>query len=82
VETESYAIALIAMLASVIGAFLYLRIMVSVWLEDEESTTEIPRVPFLTGATVAVSAAFTLVIGFAPGWLLDTTRQVIQLAGR
>ncbi len=33
VEQESYAIAIIAMVAAVIAAFLYLRIMVSMWLE-------------------------------------------------
>ena len=82
VETESYAIAIIAMLASVIGAFLYLRIMVSAWMEDTEGEDAAPPVPFLSGLAVTAAAAFTLVVGIVPGWLLDATRQVITLAGR
>ncbi len=40
VEQRSYAIGIIAMVAAVIAAFLYLRIMVNVWLEpaDDESS--------------------------------------------
>ncbi|MFM1839648.1 MAG: NADH-quinone oxidoreductase subunit, partial [Actinomycetota bacterium] len=41
VSTESYVLAVVAMLAAVIAAFLYLRIMVSMWLSESESTREI-----------------------------------------
>lgn len=82
VETRSYAIAIIAMLASVIGAYLYLRIMVSAWMEDAEGEGAAPQVPFLSGLAVTVAVVFTLVVGVVPGWLLDATRQVITLAGR
>ena len=37
VEEHSYAIAIIAMVAAVIAAFLYLRIMVSMWVTDPEA---------------------------------------------
>ena len=37
VEERSYAIAIIAMVASVIAAFLYLRIMISMWVSEPES---------------------------------------------
>ena len=82
VRTHSYAIAIIAMLASVIGAYLYLRILVSAWLEDAEGEDATPRVPFLSGLVVVAAAAFTLLVGIVPGWLLDATRQVITLAGK
>jgi NADH-quinone oxidoreductase subunit N len=82
IETRSYAIAIIAMLASVIGAYLYLRIMVSAWMEDGEGTDAAPRVPFFSGLAVTAAVVFTLVVGVVPGWLLDATRQVITLAGR
>ena len=39
VDEESYALAIIAMLASVIAAFLYLRIMVSAWILEPPTTT-------------------------------------------
>ena len=82
VANHSYAIAIIAMLASVIGAYLYLRIMVSAWMEDAEGEGAAPHIPFLSGLVVAAAAAFTLLVGIVPGWLLDATRQVVALAGK
>ena len=82
VEVNSYAIAIAAMVASVIGAFLYLRIMVSVWLEEETAENTPIQVPFLTGLAVAIAAIFTIAIGVVPGWLLDATQQVAALTGR
>ena len=82
VEVNSYAIAIAAMVASVIGAFLYLRIMVSVWLEEETAENTPIQVPFLTGLAVAMAAIFTVAIGVVPGWLLDATQQVAALTGR
>ena len=72
VQAESYAIAIAAMVAAVIGAFLYLRIMVSMWL-DEPSSTDAITVPKATGAVVVVAVAFTLFVGVFPGWLLDAS---------
>ena len=43
VEEHSYAIAIVAMVASVIAAFLYLRIMVSMWVTEPESDRRQPR---------------------------------------
>jgi len=80
VEEESYAIAIIAMVAAVIAAFLYLRIMVSVWLQEGEQSTEQEPVPFSTGLAVAASAVFTLGVGVWPGWLLDAADTVTQYA--
>jgi NADH-quinone oxidoreductase subunit N len=80
VEVDSYAIAIIAMVSAVIAAFLYLRIMVSMWLEDPADGAERPRVPFSAGVTIASAAAFTLVVGIVPGWLIDAADTVTQYA--
>ncbi len=85
VEERSYALAVIAMLSAVIGAYLYLRIMISVWLTEttsEDDATEPVRVPLLTGVAVVACVAFTLVVGFFPGWLIDASDTVVELAGR
>jgi NADH-quinone oxidoreductase subunit N len=79
VDVESYAIAVIAMVAAVIAAYLYLRIMVSMWVGDEASESVV-RIPFAMGATIAVSVAATLVLGVFPGWLIDAADQVTQYA--
>jgi NADH-quinone oxidoreductase subunit N len=75
VESESYAIAVVAMVGAVIGAFLYLRIMVSMWMED--ATDESPiEIPVAVGVVLGVSVAFTLVIGFFPDMLINAARLV------
>ena len=76
VDEHSYAIALIAMVSAVIAAFLYLRIMISMWVTEPEAGDDARgavRVPALLGVAIGLSVAFTLVIGFFPGWLIDIT---------
>ena len=61
------------MLASVIAAFLYLRIMVSTWMVDagRRRRLEPVPVPFATGLAIAAAVGFTLLVGIFPEWLLD-----------
>ena len=80
VEEESYALGIIAMLAAVIAAFLYLRIMVNVWLEGGSDDAEVEPVPVSTGLAIVAAAAFTLFVGVWPGWLLDAAETVTQYA--
>ncbi|HUF96644.1 MAG TPA: NADH-quinone oxidoreductase subunit N [Ilumatobacter sp.] len=80
VAQDSYAIAVIAMLAATIAAFLYLRIMVHVWLMPSEADVVHESVPFSTGFAIAASAAFTLFVGVWPNWLLDAADTVNQYA--
>lgn len=77
VDAESYAIAITAMVAAVVAAYLYLRIMVSMWLEDpaDDSPLEVPRI---VGAVVGLAVAFTLLVGFLPGWLLNATESLAR----
>ncbi len=74
VEEKSYAVAIIAMVAAVIAAYLYLRIMISMWISDPEAgddDREAVRVPALLGVAIGLSVAFTLAVGFYPSPLLD-----------
>ena len=80
VAEESYAIAIIAMVAAVVAAFLYLRIMVSMWLEQGAESTEQEAVPFSNGLALFGAAAFTLFVGVWPNWLLDAAQDVTQYA--
>ena len=77
VEEHSYALAIVAMVASVIAAYLYLRIMVSMWVTEPEPADaglETVRVPLWTGVALAVSVGFTLAIGLFPGWVIDAAK--------
>ena len=79
-DSESYAVAIVAMVASVIAAVLYLRIMINMWLADPEAgdeSREAVRVPFTAGVVVALGAIFTLFAGVFPGWLIDATRDAV-----
>ncbi len=84
VDVESYAIALIAMVAAVIAAYLYLRIMISMWLADPETDDgrrEVVQVPPAAGLALAAAVVFTLLVGVFPGWLVDASERVLALAG-
>jgi NADH-quinone oxidoreductase subunit N len=77
VEEKSYAIAVVAMVASVIAAFLYLRIMVSMWIAEPESGDEARepvRVPLGSGLAIAAAVGFTLFVGVFPGWLVEASK--------
>jgi NADH-quinone oxidoreductase subunit N len=80
VEEHSYALALVAMVASVIAAFLYLRIMISMWVSEPETgddRREPVRVPGWTRFALILSVGFTLVVGFFPGWLIDAANVAV-----
>ena len=83
VEANSYAIAIIAMVAAVIAAFFYLRLIVTMYSADETAaagdgaTDDEPerlRIPIGAGAALALALAFTVVVGFLPEVVLDFAR--------
>jgi NADH-quinone oxidoreductase subunit N len=80
VSDRSYALAIVAMVASVIAAVLYLRIMISMWLADPQSGDEsrpLVSIPWTAGSVIFAAALFTLVAGVWPNWLIDASRDVI-----
>ena len=83
VDSRSYAIALIAMLAAVVAAFFYLRIVITMYSavdgEDETATPARLPVPFGAGLVVAAAVAFTLVAGIVPQPFFDFARDATLL---
>jgi NADH-quinone oxidoreductase subunit N len=78
VSTESYVLAVLAMVSAVIAAYLYLRIMVSMWLAEPSSAR---RTVSLTGrVTLAAAVAITLVLGVVPTYLLRLSESLTSLA--
>jgi len=79
VDARSYWLALVAMLSAVIGAYLYLKIVVAMYMaEPEESATARAGgghrpTPFGAGLGLTVAALGTLLFGFLPGLLDDVT---------
>ncbi len=73
-DERSYAIAIIAMVSAVIAAYLYLRIMISMWIADPEAgddARETVRVSWSSRMAIGLAVGFTLLVGFFPGWLID-----------
>jgi NADH-quinone oxidoreductase subunit N len=81
VEEESYAIALIAMLAAVIAAFFYLRLVLVMYSTDDEVATARIPVPFSAALAVVATVGFTLLAGFpvASGAFFEFARDATLL---
>ena len=64
-----------AMLAAVIAAFLYLRIMVSMWLSDpaDDAPVSISR---SAGLAITLAVATTLIVGILPSQLINLTKSL------
>ena len=77
VNSGSYVLAIVAMVSAVIAAFLYLRIMVSMWLNAPADESPL-KIPIASGLAIAFAVVVTLVVGFVPGWLLDAARDLAQ----
>ncbi len=83
VDEHSYALATIAMVSAVIGAFLYLRILISVWLADAEvgdEKREAMHIPISTGAAILLCVGFTIYVGVNPEWLIQASDRVVLVA--
>jgi NADH-quinone oxidoreductase subunit N len=79
VSTESYVLAVLAMVSAVIAAYLYLRIMVSMWLAEPSSNAP-PSVTLAGRVTLATAVAITLVLGVLPTYLLRLSDSLTSLA--
>lgn len=75
VDAESYVIAVVAMVGAVIGAFLYLRIMVSMWMEESTDSSDIV-IPRPVAVVIGASIVAALVVGFFPDLLLDASKLI------
>jgi NADH-quinone oxidoreductase subunit N len=74
VDAGSTWLAVLAMVASVIAAYLYLRIVVSMYMESEEGDERVGRhirVPFAAGLAIGVAVLVTVVVGLFPSLLAD-----------
>ncbi|MEA3077222.1 MAG: NADH-quinone oxidoreductase subunit [Actinomycetota bacterium] len=84
VQSRSYALALIAMLAAVIAAFFYLRVILTMFSpaegDDDESAVPAPLpVPFGVGLVLVSAVGFTLLAGILPSVFIEFARNATLL---
>ena len=83
-DANSYAIAIIAMLISVVGAFFYLRLILRMWAGgddnagdhadgqgDDNAVAAQIRMPVATQLAIATAFAFTIAVGILPQTIID-----------
>jgi NADH-quinone oxidoreductase subunit N len=89
IDARSYWLALVAMLSAVVSAYIYLRLVFTLYtdrppLAEGEERTPI-RVPWTAGLAVAIAVVITIGIGIVPGPLDDVARDavpaLVELAG-
>jgi NADH-quinone oxidoreductase subunit N len=85
VDADSYALAILAMLAAAVSAYLYLRIVVTMYMStaegEEPAARERVAVPVLARISLAVALAVTVLFGLLPGpaidWADDATLETV-----
>jgi NADH-quinone oxidoreductase subunit N len=84
VSTESYVLAVLAMVSAAIAAYLYLRIMVSMWLSEQTADAPVASMPYelsmSSRITLGLAVAITLLLGIVPTWLLDVGDSLYAIA--
>jgi NADH-quinone oxidoreductase subunit N len=76
-DAHEYYLVIVGVLAAVVAAFMYLRIVVTMF--DTEGEEDAPRrvrarIDPAVGAALVITAGFTLAIGIAPGWFLHLAK--------
>jgi NADH-quinone oxidoreductase subunit N len=79
VEARSYWLAIVAMVAAVIAAYLYLRLVVAMYLHAPAVDETPPRVPYAAGVAIATTLAFTVVFGIFPNPILELSRDAVPV---
>ncbi len=82
IDDGAWPLAVVALLASAVAAFFYLRVVVLMYFSEPVAggpTVGVPGLP--TTIVLAVTAAATLVLGVVPGSVLDLAGQAANLVG-
>jgi NADH-quinone oxidoreductase subunit N len=87
-DAGQYMLALTGMLASVIGAYVYLRLVLAMYGRGDDEVQVIaptdgdakpPRVDWSSGLALTIAAVGVVVIGILPGWFISVAHQATQL---
>jgi len=82
VDAHSYWLAVVAMLTAVVSAFVYLRVVVAMYMSDDEDDAEAPAkefVPWSAGLGIGLAVFITLLLGILPWILLDVAEKAVPV---
>ena len=87
IEARSFGLAVTAMVTAVIAAFLYLKILVRMWLDDNDESDRMSMrqaranipIPFQVGFVLLVSGGFTLFFGIWPEPIVELVREALPI---
>lgn len=83
-EAREYYLVVVGVLAAVVAAFVYLRIVVAMFSTEGEAAAPGPiraRVDATVGLALAITAGLTLATGIAPGWFLQLAKDATLASG-
>jgi len=82
IETENYLLAIVAMLAAVVGAFLYLRIVLAMYSTGDDADAAVSGtepIPRSAAITIGLTVAVTLFFGVFADLLVDLVGDAVPL---
>jgi NADH-quinone oxidoreductase subunit N len=82
IEAGHTVLVVIAVVSSMIAAFFYVRVIVTMFMEEEPAELVGVEVPATTGASIglATAAAAVVVLGIVPGVLIELASRAASLA--
>jgi NADH-quinone oxidoreductase subunit N len=81
IDDGAYWLAIIAMLAAVVAAYLYIKVIVTMFLDEADEDAAAIDVPRTAAIVIGVAAVVTLFFGIFPGPIDDLARDALaQLA--
>ncbi len=79
VNSENYVLAGLAMVTAVIGAFMYLRIVMAMYVADDENEGPTPSWHWTTSIVVIAVVGFTLLAGLVPQFLIEFAEEAVPI---
>ncbi len=80
VDAHSYWLAIVAMVTAVVSAFVYLRVVVAMYMSDDDAEgVEREDLPWSAGLGVALSVGITLVVGVLPWLVTEVAKDAVPV---
>jgi NADH-quinone oxidoreductase subunit N len=79
VDVENYVLASIAMLTAVISAYMYLKIVMTMYVTEDNSEGPDIAIHWTSGVVLGGILVFTLVVGIIPQFLIDFSQDAVPV---